>query len=268
MKLNLPGDEDEDSFNGRAQTKEPAAHSVNCSLCNLTMHPKSLNRHLKKMHDTEFTPSCICVDESGELYFVRKSMKGGIVYRTHVQTKVSADFATMLCEEESCVDYMNLAKKSGMPTVECIHLQLCSKCAQYTQEADLSLGSLKHLSGKGKVKLLSDQTIWMCKQLYESAKSHGARLIVPVQDDDHYINMSIFDGNTHYYAKLGRAKVTADIRQGTLDCCCCSRKRGCFIKQYANGICMKAINWTYSIKTMVMHFCRHKSWKLQRKKKR
>ena len=39
VKLHLPGDEDEDSFSGRAQTKKPAAHSVNCSLCNLTMHP-------------------------------------------------------------------------------------------------------------------------------------------------------------------------------------------------------------------------------------
>ena len=58
--------------------------------------------------------------------------------------------AIMLCEEESCADYMNLAKRSGMPTVECIHLQLCSKCPQYTEEADLSLDFLKYLSGKGK----------------------------------------------------------------------------------------------------------------------
>ena len=119
---------------------------------------------------------------------------------------VSADAAAMLCEEESCADYMNLAKRSGMPTVECIHLQLCNKCSHYTQEADLSLGSLKHLSGKGKVKLFSVQTIWMCKQLYDSAKSYGARLIVPEQDGNRYIHMSIFDGNNHYYAKLGQSQ--------------------------------------------------------------
>ena len=73
----------------------------------------------------------------------------------------------------------------------------------------------------------------MFKQLYESAKSHGARLIVLMQDGDRYIHMSIFDGNTHYCAKLGRAKVTTDIRGSTLDCCCYSRKRDAFIKQYA-----------------------------------
>ena len=33
VKLNLPGDEDKDSFSGRAQTKKPAAHSVICSVC-------------------------------------------------------------------------------------------------------------------------------------------------------------------------------------------------------------------------------------------
>ena len=142
VKLNLPGDEDKDSFSGRAQTKKPTAHSVICSVCNLTMHPKSLNRHLKEMHNTEFTPSCICVDKSEGIYFVRQSMKGGIFYRTHVQKKVSADSATMLCEEKSCADYFSLAKRSALPTVECIHLQLCSKCPQYTQEADVSLGSL------------------------------------------------------------------------------------------------------------------------------
>ena len=119
-------------------------------VCNLTVNPKSLNCHLKKMHNTEFTPSCICVDESEGIYFIRKSMKGGIVYRTNVQRKVSAASATILCEEERSADYMNLAKRPGIPTVECIHLQLCNKCPQYTQEADLSLGSLKHLSGKVK----------------------------------------------------------------------------------------------------------------------
>ena len=62
-KLNLPRDEDEDNFSGRAQTKRPIVHLVNCPLCSFTMHSKSLNYHLKKMHHTEFTLSCICVDE-------------------------------------------------------------------------------------------------------------------------------------------------------------------------------------------------------------
>ena len=40
----------------------------------------------------------------------------------------------------------------------------------------------------------------------------------------------MFDNAIHYYAKLGRVAVTADMLNGFLDCNCCSRKRGCVHK--------------------------------------
>ena len=101
--------------------------------------------------------------------------------------KASTDSAVVLCEEGSCADYMNLAKRSGMFTVECIYSQLCCKCPYYNEKTDLSVSTLQHLSSKGKVKLFFDQTIWMSKQLYESVQCQGSRLTVPVQNGDHYI---------------------------------------------------------------------------------
>ena len=49
------------------------------------MHPKSMPRHYKKVHFKEMVPSCVCVDEQQGIFFVRKRMSGGILYRSHVK---------------------------------------------------------------------------------------------------------------------------------------------------------------------------------------
>ena len=54
----------------------------------------------------------------------------------HMSKKTSTHSAVMFCEKESCADYINLVKRSGMPTVECIYLQLCNKFPHYIEEAD------------------------------------------------------------------------------------------------------------------------------------
>ena len=62
------------------------------------------------------------------------------------------------------------------------------------------------------------------------AEIQQAHLIVAIKDGDRFMHFSVFDGGVHYYAKLGQATVTADLKQGTLDSCCCLRKRGCVHK--------------------------------------
>ena len=86
-----------------------------------------------------------------------------------VSKKASTDSAVLLCEEESCTDYMNLAQ-IWYPYSRMHIFTACSKCPQNIGETDLSSRTSQHLSGKGQVKLLSDQTIWMSKQLYENVK--------------------------------------------------------------------------------------------------
>ena len=51
------------------------------------------------------------------------------------------------CEDDTCTDYMKVAKLSGMPSVECIHLQQCNEAYIIAPKQTLLLDSLKDLSG-------------------------------------------------------------------------------------------------------------------------
>ena len=205
-----------------------------CDICNKLMHAKSIVRHKRDVHDTSSIPDCVCVDDMKGIFFVRKYFaKRGVPYRTHVQKLIKPDVFSISCEMDACIDYMNVAKRSGMPITECIHLQQCSKSPLYVPKKVLSFNTLENLSGKGQLKILSDQTISNCKKLHQIAAKGDTHLIVAVGIDDRFIHFSVMDEGIHYYAKLGRVTVVADMHKGYLDCSCCSRNRGCLHK----GIC-------------------------------
>ena len=125
---------------------------------------------------------------------------------------------------------MKVAKLSGMSSVECIHLQQCNEAYTIAPKQTRSLGSLKNLSGDGQLTLLSDSTISRCGALQEFAKKEQSNLLVAVHDSERFIHFSVLDDGVHYYAKLGRVSVTADMLHGYLDCSCCARRRGCVHK--------------------------------------
>ena len=191
------------------------------------MHAKSLKRHCMLMHNTILKPRAVCVDENQGIFFVHKHQKGGIKNRTHVQKYVGPNSAAMQREESSCNEYMKVTKRSGMLTVEYSHLQDCSKFPEYVEKKVLSYDCLNNLSSSGEYKILRDETIKHCKKLQDMAEIPQSQLTVAIKDGDRFMRFSVFDGGVHYQAKLGRATVTADLKQGTLDCCCCLRKRGC-----------------------------------------
>ena len=211
-------------------TRRDAKQKQRCTLCSKVMHPKSLPRHYKTVHFKHLVPSCVCVDEKLGIFFVRKHMKGGIAYRTHVQKMVLASHTDMKCELSSCMDFMEVAKLSKMPTVECMHLQQCCNAYSIPQKEVLTLKSLNDLSGDGELKIFSDATILRCAKLHEAAERNMCNLIVAVKDSNRYIHFSVLDDGIHYYSRLGRVTVTADMVKGYLDCSCCSRSRGCVHK--------------------------------------
>ena len=58
---------------------------------------------------------------------MRKRMSGSILYRSHVKKMCNGNYFHFECEDDACTDYMKVAKLSGMPSVECIHLQQCNE---------------------------------------------------------------------------------------------------------------------------------------------
>ena len=127
------------------------------------MHTKSPKRHCMLMHNTILKPRAVCVDENQGIFFVHKHQKGGIKYRTHVQKYVGPNSVTTQCEETSCNEYMKVAKRSGMLTVECSHLQDCSRFPEYVEKKVLSYDCLNNLSSSGEYKNLRDETISIAK---------------------------------------------------------------------------------------------------------
>ena len=69
--------------------------------------------------------------------------------------------------------------------------------------------------------------------LYKSAKKEQSNLLVAVHDSERFIHFFVLDDGVHYYAKLGRVTVTADMLHEYLHCSCCARRRGCI----HNAIC-------------------------------
>jgi hypothetical protein len=64
----------------------------------------------------------------------------------------------------------------------------------------------------------------------QAATAGNAELVVSFEDGERYVHFSVYDGGVHYYSKLGRVIVTCDLKNGSLDCGCCRRKRGCVHK--------------------------------------
>ena len=70
------------------QRKEKGEKRPACQVCGKEMDPRSIQRHLEAIHGTELTRN-VCVDESRDIFMVRKSSNGGIGYPVHVQMSVA-----------------------------------------------------------------------------------------------------------------------------------------------------------------------------------
>ena len=54
--------------------------SKSCPFCEKSMHPKSLARHCREMHNTEIVNVGTCVDEQHGLFLIRNSSRGDVAY--------------------------------------------------------------------------------------------------------------------------------------------------------------------------------------------
>ena len=203
-----------------------------CSICQKSMHPKSMPRRYRRVHFKEMVPSCARVNEQQEIFFLQKRMSGGILYRSHVKNMCNGNCFHSECEDDACTDYMKVAKLSGIPSVECIYLQQCNEGYTIALKQTLSLDSLKDFSEDRQLKLLSDSTISPCGALHKKRQKRNSQIFwLPCMTAKSlFIHFSVLDDGVHYYAKLGRVTVTADMLHEYLDCSCCARRRGCVHK--------------------------------------
>lgn len=200
-----------------------------CPVCNKYMHPKSLARHCRDIHQLDVVSTATCVDEEGGLFVVRNSSHGGVGYPIHVR-KVMCSKHGIQCELTDCMDYMRVAWKSGLKTAECKHLEEAGKNPAFPPEVELMSDAIKDLSPSGAYRMFTSERIEECIALKACADKNNSRCIVPIKESTRFIHFSVYDGNVHYYSRFGRVIATADMQRGTLDCRCCRRKRSCIHK--------------------------------------
>ena len=203
-----------------------------CPICKKQMHPKSVLRHMRDIHDVELAQVSTCVDARRGLYMVRKSERGGVAFPLHVKKIVSSEGqdSGVACEREECMQLMRIGWRSGYHTAECPHLVAAAKCLYFPEEIELDLDLLQDLSAEGTYALFKEERIIACRDQKQKAIDANAPCIVAVDDGSRYIQCSVYDGSCNYYGKLGRVIVTIDMARGFLDYRCSKRNRSCIHK--------------------------------------
>ena len=223
-------DHEKYSDDGSIISRRAIPEMKECSICGKSMRQKSLARHYRDIHDKEIVRVATCVDEDNGIFLVRNSSRGGVGYPVHVKKVMGSENAGIQCEKSECMDYMQVAWRSGITTAECKHLQEVGKNPVFPESITLSSETIEDLSPSGEYRMLTEERITECKELQFEARRKNCECIVSMTDGTRFIHLSVFDGNVNYFSKFGRVIVTADVENGTLDCRCCRRRRLCIHK--------------------------------------
>ena len=168
---------------------------------------------------------------------VRRSFSG-VSRPIHCQHSTYAEPSTACvtaCELNECRGAAVVARLSGHPTFECIHLQSVQYALPYQQPVTLTQTSLDDLVGR-KLAWFKESRKKECLSLKERADEGGHPLIVqfPREANNFTSNrfwyFSIFDGGVHYWCRLKRVILGYDSHLNRWMCACCPSKRPCVHK--------------------------------------
>ncbi|XP_035665559.1 uncharacterized protein LOC118408808 isoform X2 [Branchiostoma floridae] len=201
-----------------------------CGVCKKTMQKKNLKRHIRDIHASSSKPNIsqdrhhagISVDPQSGLYMVSKSIRGR-TYPLHVRLQMTGPNQHIKCEQEDCKDIGDAFSRGGDVSWQCSHI-LSVRYAEATppvvklEEADLQRTDM------------TEERKADCRALKVKADCANAPLVVPwkAAAADEVLFLSIYDGEHHHWAKLGRAVVM--LQGHTINCTCCKMKRGCVHK--------------------------------------
>lgn len=218
-----------------------------CSECRKHLLNKhTLQRHVREVHKKKREGavtaaqylSGICVDFNKGIFVVRRSFSG-ITRPVHCQhnTYAAPSTAVSACELNECRGAAVVARLSGHPAFECVHLQNVQYAEPYQQPITLTESSLNDRVDK--IAWFKESKKWECLSLREKAERGGYPLIVRFPGDKHNSNsdrfwyFSVFDGGIHYWSRFGYVIVGLDKHNVRWMCECCRAKRSCIHKSVA-----------------------------------
>ena len=209
---------------------------------------RALQRHFREVHKKKREGAVtagkylvgVCVDFRKRIFMVRRSFSG-VSRPIHCQHSTYAEPCTAVvtaCELNDCRGAAVVARLSGHPAFECIHLQSIQYALPYQQPVTLTETSLNDLTGR-KLAWFKESRKKDCLSLKARADQEGHPLVVRFPREPHYPTsqrfwyFSVFDGVVHYWSRFGRVIACYDSHHNRWMCVCSSSKRHCVHKSVA-----------------------------------
>jgi len=209
---------------------------------------RALQRHFREVHKKKREGAVtagkylagVCVDFRKGIFMVRRSFSG-VCRPIHCQHSTYAEPSTAgvtACELNECRGAAVVARLSGHPAFECVHLQSLQYALPYQQPVTLTETSLCELTGR-KLAWFKESRKKDCLSLKARADQGGHPLVVPFPREpnnatsERFWYFSVFDGGVHYWSRFGRVIACYDSQHNRWMCVCSSSKRYCVHKSLA-----------------------------------
>ncbi|KAL7396910.1 hypothetical protein ABVT39_013480 [Epinephelus coioides] len=165
----------------------------------------------------------MCIDPTNGIY-VTPQHDSGPLFPIHVIKSTSTSIID--CQAPLCRKLMDIAKASGNPGKECIHLERTKYASPYVPPASLKKDSLQEMLNKG---LLSTEWSQRCHDLHSAASTKGIESIYPILYghggfSKRWLFFSVFTDKKDNWCLFERTMVSFDSVGGKWHCPC--RERG------------------------------------------
>lgn len=215
-----------------------------CSKCYPNI--KALQRHVREQHKRKVEAVVgpgrylkgVCADFEKGIFMISRTFSGTMP-PIHCQHKTStphdAKPISSSCEVNECIDAAIVARRSGHPAFECVHLRSVQYARPFEIPVALHDDSLDEIVG-GRLKWFTEKQKDMCLSQREKASDAGSPLVVRFVNDEYgthscrTVFLSVYDGGVHYWSRFGRVVVSFDSQTSRWSCACRSGKVSCIHK--------------------------------------
>ena len=206
---------------------------------------KALQRHMRDQHKRKLEPVVgpgrhlkeICVDFERGIFMISRTFSGTMhpihcVHKTHTPHNIIP--VPSSCEINECTDAARVARQSGHPAFECIHLQSAQYALPFKTPVTLRDNSLDEIAG-GELKWISEKQKQSLLSHRQKACDDGSPLVVRFENENsarsgRLVYLSVYDGGVHYWSRFGRVVVAYDTQTGKWSCACSRAKVSCLHK--------------------------------------
>ena len=206
---------------------------------------KALQRHVRDQHRRKLEPAVgpgrhlkgICVDFERGIFMISRTFSGTMhpihcIHKTH--TPHDAKPVPSSCELNECMDAARVARQSGHPAFECIHLQSAQYALPFKIPVVLRDNSLEEIAG-GELKWITEKQKQALLSHRQKACDADSPLVVRFEHEDsaqseRLVYLSVYDGGVHYWSRFGRVVVSYDTQAAKWSCECCRAKVSCIHK--------------------------------------